>query len=386
MPNSQFPIPNELMNQYFATVARGLETIAAQELERLGAEDVKPDFTGVYFAGDRTLLYRVNLWSRTIFRVLVPIAEFRCYNSDMLYREVQKIPWDEYLDADNTLAVNCTGGNEKLNHTHYTALQVKNAIADQQRHQFNKRSNVDVNNPDLLINIHIHQDRAILSLDSSGGSLHRRGYRPAVGMAPLKETLAAALLEMAEWTPDLPFLDPMCGSGTLPLEASLKALNIAPGLFREKFGFMSWRDFDEPLWDKLWEEAENSELPELKQVVAGCDRDADMLAQARTNAQQAGLSGKIKFAQTELSQLEPPTDSGVLICNPPYGERLGDASELGELYKMLGDIFKQRFKGWNAFILTGNKELAKKVGLRTSRRIPVYNGSIPCTLLKYELY
>jgi putative N6-adenine-specific DNA methylase len=374
------------MNQYFATVARGLETIAAQELERLGAEDVKPDFTGVYFAGDRTLLYRVNLWSRTIFRVLVPIAEFRCYNSDMLYREVQKIPWDEYLDADNTLAVNCTGGNEKLNHTHYTALQVKNAIADQQRHQFNKRSNVDVNNPDLLINIHIHQDRAILSLDSSGGSLHRRGYRPAVGMAPLKETLAAALLEMAEWTPDLPFLDPMCGSGTLPLEASLKALNIAPGLFREKFGFMSWRDFDEPLWDKLWEEAENSELPELKQVVAGCDRDADMLAQARTNAQQAGLSGKIKFAQTELSQLEPPTDSGVLICNPPYGERLGDASELGELYKMLGDIFKQRFKGWNAFILTGNKELAKKVGLRTSRRIPVYNGSIPCTLLKYELY
>jgi putative N6-adenine-specific DNA methylase len=374
------------MNQYFATVARGLETIAAQELERLGAQDVKPDFTGVYFAGDRALLYRVNLWSRTIFRVLMPIAEFRCYNSDMLYREVQKIPWDEYLYPDNTLAVNCTGGNEKLNHTHYTALQVKNAIADQQRLQFNKRSNVDVEHPDLLINIHIHQDRAILSLDSSGGSLHRRGYRPAMGLAPLKETLAAALLEMAEWTPDLPFLDPMCGSGTLPLEASLKALNIAPGLFREKFGFMTWRDFDEPLWDKLWAEAENSELPELKEVIAGFDRDSDMLTQARTNAQQAGISGKIQFAQTELSQLEAPADRGVLICNPPYGERLGDASELGDLYKMLGDIFKNRFKGWNAFILTGNKELGKKVGLRTSRRIPVFNGSIPCTLLKYELY
>ncbi|MEG4971609.1 THUMP domain-containing protein [Microcoleus sp. K4-B3] len=374
------------MNQYFATVARGLETIAAQELERLGAQDVKPDFTGVYFAGDRTLLYRVNLWSRTIFRVLMPIAEFRCYNSDMLYREVQKIPWDEYLYPENTLAVNCTGGNEKLNHTHFTALQVKNAIADQQRLQFNKRSNVDVEHPDLLINIHIHQDRAILSLDSSGGSLHRRGYRPAMGLAPLKETLAAALLEMAEWTPDLPFLDPMCGSGTLPLEATLKALNIAPGLFREKFGFMTWRDFDEPLWDKLWAEAENSELPELKEVIAGCDRDFDMLTQARTNAQQAGISGKIHFAQTELSQLEAPADRGVLICNPPYGERLGDASELGDLYKMLGDIFKNRFKGWNAFILTGNKELGKKVGLRTSRRIPVFNGSIPCTLLKYELY
>ncbi|MEG4799094.1 THUMP domain-containing protein [Microcoleus sp. ARI1-B5] len=374
------------MNQYFATVARGLETIAAQELESLGAEDVKPDFTGVYFAGDRALLYRVNLWSRTIFRVLMPIAEFRCYNSDMLYREVQKIPWDEYLEPHNTLAVNCTGGNEKLNHTHFTALQVKNAIADQQRLQFNKRSNVDVENPDLLINLHIHRDRAILSLDSSGGSLHRRGYRPAMGLAPLKETLAAALLEMAEWTPDLPFLDPMCGSGTLPLEATLKALNIAPGLFREKFGFMTWRDFDEPLWDKLWTEAESSELPELKETIAGCDRDSDMLDQARTNAQQAGISGKIKFAHTELSELEAPTDRGVLICNPPYGERLGDASELGDLYKMLGDIFKQRFKGWNAFILTGNKELAKKVGLRTSKRIPVFNGSIPCTLLKYELY
>ncbi|MEG3862799.1 THUMP domain-containing class I SAM-dependent RNA methyltransferase [Microcoleus sp. herbarium12] len=374
------------MNQYFATVARGLETIAAQELESLGAQDVKPDFTGVYFAGDRALLYRVNLWSRTIFRVLMPIAEFRCYDSNMLYREVQKIPWDEYLEPHNTLAVNCTGGNENLNHTHFTALQVKNAIADQQRLQFNKRSNVDVENPDLLINLHIHRDRAILSLDSSGGSLHRRGYRPAMGLAPLKETLAAALLEMAEWTADLPFLDPMCGSGTLPLEATLKALNIAPGLFREKFGFMTWRDFDEPLWDKLWAEAESSELPELPEIIAGCDRDSDMLDQARTNAQQAGISGKIKFARTELSELEPPTDRGILICNPPYGERLGDASELGDLYKMLGDIFKQRFKGWNAFILTGNKELGKQVGLRTSKRIPVFNGSIPCTLLKYELY
>ncbi|HLO51947.1 MAG TPA: THUMP domain-containing protein [Kamptonema sp.] len=374
------------MNQYFATVARGLETIAAEELKRLGAQDIRPDFTGVYFAGDRALLYRVNLWARTIFRVLVPIAEFQCYDPDMLYREVQKIDWEEYLNAENTLAVDCTGGNEKLNHTHYTALQVKNAIADQQRSNFGKRSNVDTKNPDLLINVHIHKDRCILSLDSSGGSLHRRGYRPAVGAAPLKETLAAALLEMAEWNPNIPFLDPMCGSGTLPLEAALKALNIAPGLFREKFGFMSWRDFDEALWEQLWEEAENSELSEFKALIAGSDRDSEILTQARTNAQQAGLKDRLKFAQTELSDLEAPADSGILICNPPYGERLGNTSELEELYKLLGDVFKQRFKGWNAFILTGNKELAKKVGLRTARRIHVYNGTIECTLLKYELY
>jgi len=374
------------MNQYFATVARGLEPIAAQELERLGAKDVRPDFTGVHFVGDSALLYRVNLWARTIFRVLVTLREFPCPDADRLYQEVQNIDWEQYLQPHNTLAVNATGGNDKLNHTHFTALQVKNAIVDQQRHQFGQRSSVDTQNPDVLINAHIHQDRCILSLDSSGTSLHRRGYRPAVGVAPLKETLAAALLDMAEWEPSLPFLDPLCGSGTLPLEASLKALNIAPGLFRMQFAFERWPDFDEALWEQLLKEAENSELSELKAPIVGSDRDSDILNQARINAQQCGLADKVKFTQTELSQVEAPADSGVIICNPPYGERLGDAKELGDFYKLLGDVFKQRFKGWTAFVLTGNKELAKRVGLKASRRIPVYNGAIACTLLKYELY
>jgi putative N6-adenine-specific DNA methylase len=374
------------MNQYFATVARGLEPIAAQELERLGALEVRPDFTGVHFVGDSALLYRVNLWARTIFRVLVTLREFPCPDADSLYEEVQNIPWEQYLQPHNTLAVNATGGNDKLNHTHFTGLQVKNAIVDQQRHQFGQRSSVDTQNPDVLINAHIHQDRCILSLDSSGTSLHRRGYRPAVGVAPLKETLAAALLDMAEWEPSLPFLDPLCGSGTLPLEASLKALNIAPGLFRMQFAFERWPDFDEALWEQLLKEAENSELSELKAAIVGSDRDCDILNQARINAQQCGLADKVKFTQTELSQVEAPADSGVIICNPPYGERIGDAKELGDLYKLLGDVFKQRFKGWTAFVLTGNKELAKRVGLKASRRIPVYNGALACTLLKYELY
>jgi len=375
-----------MMNHYFATVARGLESIAAQELERLGAQEVRPDFTGVHFVGDRALLYRVNLWSRTIFRVLVPIREFSCYNADMLYREVQKISWEEYLHPHNTLAVDCTGGNQQLNHTHYTALQVKNAIVDQQRRKSGGRSSVDTENPDVRINVHIYQNRGILSLDSSGNSLHRRGYRPAMGLAPLKETLASALLDMAEWDSSLPFFDPLCGSGTLPLEAGLKALNIAPGLFRQKFGFFSWLDFDEDLWLRLREEAENSRIPDLKAVIAGSDRDPDVITQARTNAKGCGIGDKVKFTETELSQVEAIAGCGVIICNPPYGERLGDARELGDLYKMLGDIFKQRFKGWTAFILTGNKELAKRVGLKAARRMPVYNGSLPCTLLKYELY
>jgi len=374
------------MNHYFATVARGLEPIAAQELERLGAREVRPDFTGVHFVGDLALLYRVNLWARTIFRVLVNLREFPCPDAEHLYQEVQKIDWEQYLEPHNTIAVNATGGNQKLNHTHFTALQVKNAIVDQQRDQFGERSSVDTQDPDVLINAHIYQDRCTLSLDSSGTSLHRRGYRPAMGPAPLKETLAAALLDMAEWEPSLPFLDPLCGSGTLPLEASLKSLNIAPGLFREQFAFETWLDFDPDLWDELLKEATNSELPELKAPITGSDRDPDILNQARINAQQCGVADQVTFTQTELSQLEAPTDCGVIICNPPYGERLGDAKELGDFYKLLGDVFKQRFKGWTAFVLTGNKELAKRVGLKASRRIPVYNGSIACTLLKYELY
>lgn len=374
------------MNHYFATVARGLEHIAAQELERLGAKEVRPEFTGVHFVGDKAMLYRVNLWARTIFKVLVPIREFYCPNPDILYREVQKISWDDYLQPHNTLAVNSTGGNQKLNHTHFTALQVKNAIVDQQRLKSGQRSSVDAENPDVLINAHIHQDRCILSLDSSGTSLHRRGYRQAMGTAPLKETLAAALLDMAEWNSSLPFLDPLCGSGTLPLEGGLKALNIAPGLFRKKFGFENWFDFDEQLWQELLTEAQNSRIPDLKAPIFGSDRDSNVLSQARSNASRCGIEHQITFTTTELSHLEAPADCGVLICNPPYGERLGDPKELGALYKTLGDIFKQRFKGWTAFILTGNKELAKRVGLKASRRIPVYNGSLACTLLKYELY
>lgn len=374
------------MNRYFATVARNLESIAAEEIERLGARQVRPDFTGVHFVGDKATLYRVNLWARTIFRVLVPIREFYCPNADILYREVQKISWDKYLQSHNTLAVNCTGSNQKLNHTHFSALQVKNAIVDQQRRKSGQRSRIDVKNPDVLVNVHIQQDRCILSLDSSGTSLHRRGYRQAMGDAPLKETLAAALLDIAQWDYCLPFLDPLCGSGTLPLEAGLKALNIAPGLFRQKFGFESFPDFDQQLWHLLLTQAKNSQINELKAPIWGSDRDANVLTQARSNSVRCGIENYIRFTQTELACLEAPSDSGMIICNPPYGERLGAAQELGALYKSLGDIFKQRFKGWTAFILTGNKELAKQVGLRASRRIPVYNGAIACTLIKYELY
>ena len=391
------------MNNYFATVARGLEDIAAQELITLGAKEVQTDFTGIHFQGDRELLYRVNLWARTIFRVLVKINKVKCFNAQTLYRSIQTIDWSEYLHPEMTLAVNCTGKNKQLNHSHFTALQIKNAIVDQQQKQYNRRSNINPKNPDLLVNAHIDNNRCTISLDSSGASLHRRGYHPAMGLAPLKETLAAAIIQMTDWTPELAFFDPLCGSGTLPIEAAMKALNIAPGLSRSRqrlpkdsrsasplarshFGFQSWLDYDETLWKKLVTEAKNCQLKTLDIPIIGSDRDFDMIDQAYTNADNCGLGEQIDFRQQELSDIQAPADKGVIICNPPYGERLGNIEELGELYKSLGDIFKQRFTGWTAYILTGNKQLAKKVGLRTSRRIAVYNGSLPCTLLKYELY
>ncbi|MBC6418255.1 MAG: RNA methyltransferase [Prochloron sp. SP5CPC1] len=371
---------------YLATVARGLEPIAAQELESLGVKNVRPDFTVVHFLGHKILLYRVNLWARTIFRVLMPIKEIKCSNREELYKNVNKIPWKDYLEPNNTLAVNCTGGNKNLNHSHFTALEIKNAIVDQQRTKTGKRSHIDTENPDILINAHINAGRCILSLDSSGSSLHRRGYHQAMGLAPLKESLAAALLHMAKWEPTIPFLDPLCGSGILPLEAALKGLNIAPGLYRQRFGFETWKDFDPTLWQKIKTDAQDSQLSELKAPIFGSDRDSNMIRQARSNAQNCSLDSQIQFSLQELSQIEAPTDSGIIICNPPYGKRIGSNAELGDFYKLLSDVLKQRFKGWIAYVLMGNKELGKRIRLRTSRRIPVYNGSLPCTLLKYELY
>lgn len=374
------------MSQYFATVARSLEETAARELERLGATQVQPEFTGVRFAGDKELLYRVNLWARTIFRVLVPIYDFPCRDRKSLYRGLREIDWGQYLHPTNTFAVRATGKNKQLNHTHFTALEVKNAIVDAQRDRTGKRSTIDLEHPDLLINVHIQKNRCIVSLDSSGESLHRRGYRPAVGWAPLKETLAAALLDLAEWHPHLPFLDPMCGSGTLPIEAAMQSCQMAPGLFRKEFPFTNWPDFDASLWKKVRQQARDYQRKSPPAPILGSDIDEEVLQQARTNASLCHLSSSITFSQTDIAELHPPANRGIIICNPPYGQRLGNAQDLGALYKQLGDIFKQRFTGWTAFIITGNKELAKCVGLKASRRFQVYNGSEPCTFLKYELY
>lgn len=374
------------MNQYFATVARGLEEVAAQELTNLGAKDVEITFTGVSFTGDKSLLYRVNLWSRIIYRVLMPIQTIKCSNREELYQQVKQINWSKYLTTEQTFAVNSTGGNSNLNHTHFNALQIKNAIIDQQREKTNQRSSIDTRNPDLLLNAHIYQDQCILSLDSSGDSLHRRGYRPAMGLAPLKETLAASLLDLAQWNSNIPFFDPLCGSGTLPLEAALKALNIAPGLFRDSFAFENWSDFDASLWQKLRTEALENQVSESPTSIVGSEDDDQILQQARYNARLCGVEKQIKLLKQNLAEVYPPSAEGIIITNPPYGKRIGDVSALTSLYQLLGDVLKQRFRGWRAYILTGNSQLAKKIRLKPSRRFAVYNGAIPCSLLEFEIF
>ncbi|MDA0266997.1 MAG: THUMP domain-containing protein [Cyanobacteria bacterium] len=374
------------MVHYFATVARGLESLAAQEIEALGGQNVSPGFCGVDFTGDRPLLYRVNLWARLPFRILATVATFPCATADDLYDGIQALDWSTYLTPEQTLAVNATGKTQRLNHSHFTALQVKNAIVDQQRDRSGSRSTVDPQTPDVQVNVHLYQGQATVSLDSSGGSLHRRGYRPAVGMAPLKESLAAALVYLTEWQPDQAFCDPMCGSGTLPLEASLIALNHAPGLQRDRFGFETWPDFDPVCWQQLRQEAEAAQRPELGAPIVGCDRDQDVIEQARTNAECCGINTHLEFYQQDLSTVEAPATSGVVLCNPPYGKRLGQGEDLAALYKLLGNVLKQQFKGWTAYVLSGNKALAQSIGLKSAQRWPIYNGTLPCQLMKYELY
>ncbi|NJL91235.1 MAG: RNA methyltransferase [Coleofasciculaceae cyanobacterium SM2_1_6] len=379
--------PLDQSGQYFATVARGLESLAAQELESLGAEAVTLGFCGVSFRGDRSLLYRVNLWARLPFRILMQIHQFPCLDAQALYRGIQAIKWEQYLTPKHSLAVSATGGNSQLNHTHFTALQVKNAIVDQQQRVWGDRSPVDTQEPDLRINVFIDkEDLCTVSLDSSGTSLHRRGYRPAVGQAPLKESLAAALVQLAGWSTDLPFLDPLCGSGTLPLEAALQALDMAPGLFRERFGFETWTDFDATLFDRLLEEASTRQKFLLPAPILGSDADSRVIKQAITNAENCGVDRQVQFTCTELAHLEAPAAQGVLVCNPPYGERIGRDQELSGLYKLLGDVMKRRFKGWTAFVLSGNRELTKAIGLKPSQQTQIFNGSLPCQFLKYELY
>ncbi len=371
-------------NRYFATCARGLESVLAQELRDLGASDVEPGRGGVSFAGDRPLLYRANLWVRTAVRVLQPILETPVNSPDELYQAVQTVDWSKYLTPEQTLAVDCNVRDSAITHSQYAARRVKDAICDQFVSRVGRRPSVDPETPMVGLNLHVFRNVATLSLDSSGESLHKRGYRPVLTIAPLNEALAAGLLLLSGWRGATPFIDPLCGSGTLPIEAAWMALKRAPGLTRKRFGFQGWLDFDVGLWTEIRDEVRRGVLKSLPAPVTGMDVRRDVVEFARVNARAAGIGHIVQFERQDIAGLQPPEGApGTIVCNPPYGERLGEEAELRPLYEAIGRAFR-RFGGWRLWVFTGNSRLARRIDLPVAERVHLFNGRLPCQLLRFE--
>jgi 23S rRNA (guanine2445-N2)-methyltransferase / 23S rRNA (guanine2069-N7)-methyltransferase len=377
---------------FFATAPKGIEPLLAEELQRLGLADVRPARGGVAFAGDLTAGYRACLWSRLANRVLLPLARFAAPDPDALYAGVASIDWSEHLSANGSLAVDATIQRSQIAHSHYAALKVKDAIVDQLREHHGERPSVTLQEPDLRMNLFLTRDEARLSIDLAGESLHRRGYRERGVAAPLKENLAAAILLRAGW-PSIAAaggacVDPMCGSGTLPIEAALIAADVAPGLQRTYFGFLRWRQHDEAAWKSLIDEAIERREQGLAQLppIAGYDCDLQAVRAALGNVQRAGLGGCVHIerrALAEATALGPRP--GLVVANPPYGERLGQGSQLVPLYQQLGEQLKQQFPGWRAAVLTANPELAHQLGLRAERSYTLFNGPLECKLGVYGI-
>jgi 23S rRNA (guanine2445-N2)-methyltransferase / 23S rRNA (guanine2069-N7)-methyltransferase len=379
---------------FFATCPKGLEYLLKDELIAIGATDVKEALAGVAFSGGMETAYRACLWSRMASRVLLPLAEFAAETPEDLYQGVQSIAWAEHLAPHGTLAVDANTALSKLTHSQFIALKTKDAIVDQFRAASGARPDVETDEPDVQVNVRVRRDRATLSIDLSGSPLHRRGWRERQGEAPLKENLAAAMLVRAQW-PRIyaeggALVDPMCGSGTLLIEGALMAAGAAPGLRRGYFGFLGWRKHDYSLWKQLWEEAKTTTdegMRNLRPVFFGSDTDAHMVQTAKRNAQTAGVAGFIHLDRRDAVHVEPPPETplGLVITNPPYGERLGDRAELPHLYRALGQALKDRFPGWRAAVLAGDEELGRAMRLSPDKRYALYNGALETPLLTFSL-
>ncbi|KRE97801.1 50S rRNA methyltransferase [Frateuria sp. Soil773] len=379
---------------FFATCPKGMEYLLRDELAALGASDVREALAGVHFAGTLETAYRACLWSRLASRILLPLAEFDAASDDALYAGVQAIDWSRHLAAHATLAVDAGTAQSKLTHSQFAAQRVKDAVVDQFRQRDGSRPGVDTEEPDVRINLRLRRDRATLSLDLAGLPLHRRGWREVQGEAPLKENLAAAMLLRAHWPETYAaggaLLDPMCGSGTLLIEGALMAADVAPGLRRDYFGFLGWQQHDIALWRGLLDEARQraeAGLRTLRSCFFGSDADPRMVQTAKRNAQEAGIAGFLTLEKRDMAHAEPPpgVGHGLVITNPPYGERLGERAGMPQLYRALGDTLRQRFAGWNAAVLAGDAELGRAMGLHARKRYALYNGALETVLLTFEL-
>ncbi|WP_222845849.1 THUMP domain-containing class I SAM-dependent RNA methyltransferase [Flavilitoribacter nigricans] len=362
----------------------GLEPLLAGELKALGARDIEAGTRIVTCTGDPEVLYRVNFESRTALRVLVPIDSFRATHEKRLYNKIQQIDWSQYMQVDQTLAIDAVTNSQHFRHSKYAALKTKDAIVDQFRDKFGRRPNINVRNPDLRINIHISNDICNVSLDSSGDSLHKRGYRVDTVEAPLNEVLAAGMVMHTGWSGDRPLVDPMCGSGTILIEAAMIAANIPPQLPGRKFGFQNWADYDAKLWEAVKARALDQIRP-IEVPILGYDKAFKAVKISHQNILAARLSGKIEVERKAFEKMDPPPPPGVLIMNPPYDERLA-VEDVKAFYQSIGDRLKQAYAGYEAWIISSNLDAMKSIGLRASRRLTLFNGPLECKYMKFELY
>ncbi len=369
--------------EMIAKTFQGLEEILAKELTNLGANNICIGNRMVSFKGDKALMYKANFNLRTALRILKPFLHFKADDADQVYEICKKVEWDKYMDLSDSFAVDAVVNSEDFRHSKFVAYRVKDAIADWFRDKYGKRPNVSVANPDLTFHIHISHDDCSLSLDSSGESLHKRGYKMAATEAPINEVLAAGMVLMSGWDGKCDFVDPMCGSGTIAIEAALIALNMAPGLFRTSYAFEKWKDFDRDLFEAIYND-DSQERPFEHSIIAR-DKDPKAINIAKANAKAAGLQDYIKFDVADFKDFEAISEPAVMITNPPYGERLND-EHLLELYAMIGERLKHAFKGGQAWIISYHFECFDKIGLKPSAKIPLFNGQLPCELRKYEIF
>ena len=360
----------------------GLENVLADEIRALGAESVTVERRAVSFVGDQEMMYKANFHLRTALKILKPIAEFEVTKRDELYDHAKKIPWTKYLALGKSFAIDSTVQSEMFVNSMYASLKVKDAIADHFREATGKRPSVNAEDPDIRINVYLMGNHCILSLDSSGESLHKRGYRIGQGEAPINEVLAAGMILLTGWHGEKDFLDPMCGSGTLVIEAAMIAKGLPPGMYRKSFGFEQWPDFNEDLFDEIY----NGDYEkEFNGKIIGSDISAMDIAIARANVKNASLTKVIELQVQDFIKMEPPFTNGIIITNPPYGERMKPQS-INELYASVGNTFKNKFAGFEAWMISSSEDGLKSIGLKPAKKIDLFNGALACSYRCYELF
>ncbi len=372
------------MQQFIAKTLAGLEPALAAELRALGATGIRELKRAVAFDGDTRMLYRANYELRTALRVLVPVHSFPAYNERSLYAGIREIDWSEFMRVDDTLAVDAVTQGEVFRHSQYAGLLTKDAIVDQFRDRYNRRPSVNTAAPTLLVNVHINGTRCDVSIDASGDSLHKRGYRRDTVEAPLNEVLAAGMLLLSEWNGRGAFVDPMCGSGTLPVEAAMIATHTPPQHKRAGFGFFRWVNFERKLWEQVKKEAD-AKIQPFEFPILASDKDSRARNATSINVMSAGLEEVIRVEKMPFEKLLPPVETGTLITNPPYDERL-KIEDIAAFYQSIGDRLKQTWSGWDAWLISSNRDALKSVGLRPSRRITLFNGPLECSFQKFDLY